>query len=433
MHFNAEAASQNKKTVQCYICLQYNHIAKYCKTKQQICAKCGDNHRIEQCTAANDAIKCNNCKGKHLATANDFPNFLEQKKRMLNLINQYSSTSSPTTTTPLLHDRNEFPSLPNMYQSQQGHLHYDIFDELINLLTTKMEKIIEETTKRLFETLINNDATSSSSFSDSDEDIHILQELLDDDLIECVEDDIPTFEINDYEAKLDWILGSQPLLSFITNVETHPTIGTINGHELLTFDITIGAEPKATSPRLSLNFKIVKWPKFRSKLAQQLTLWNNDLSLNSPLDIEDYSILIANSIMLATQEAVPTSTPPSKSYALTKGSSKFLHATSHTTTLFADYFENDVYSCTDDTLPFHDQVTSQASNIKNNNITFSNTRKWKQITIEEVKYHIKQLRNSSAGPGNIHNRCLKNSSELLIQHLTKLFNQILKQGYIPTK
>ncbi|CAF4350405.1 unnamed protein product [Rotaria magnacalcarata] len=49
MYFNAEAASQNKKS-------------KYCKTKQQVCAKCGDNHRIEQCTAANDAIKCNNCK-----------------------------------------------------------------------------------------------------------------------------------------------------------------------------------------------------------------------------------------------------------------------------------------------------------------------------------------------------------------------------------
>ncbi|CAF2040806.1 unnamed protein product [Rotaria magnacalcarata] len=112
--------------VQCYICLQYNHVAKYFKTKQQVCAKCGDNHRIEQCTAANDAIKCNNCK--------------EQEKRMLNLINQYSSTNSPTITTPLLHDANVFPSLPNMYQRQQGHHYNDIFDELINLLSTKMEK-----------------------------------------------------------------------------------------------------------------------------------------------------------------------------------------------------------------------------------------------------------------------------------------------------
>ncbi|CAF4577216.1 unnamed protein product, partial [Rotaria magnacalcarata] len=110
---------------------------------------------------------------------------------MWNLINQYSSTSSPTTTTPLVHDSNEFPSLPNMYQRQQGLLHNNILDELINLLTSKLEKIIEETTKRLFkslqqkikkieetissvETLINDDATSSSSFSDSDEDVQIV-------------------------------------------------------------------------------------------------------------------------------------------------------------------------------------------------------------------------------------------------------------------
>ncbi|CAF3378653.1 unnamed protein product [Rotaria socialis] len=114
MHFNADAASQNK-------------------------TRCGDNHRIEQCTAPNDAIKCSDCKGKHLATANDCPKFFEQEKRMLNLINQYSSTSSPTVLIPLIHDTNEFSSLPNMYQRQQGHLHNDIFDGLINLLTTKMK------------------------------------------------------------------------------------------------------------------------------------------------------------------------------------------------------------------------------------------------------------------------------------------------------
>ncbi|CAF2114439.1 unnamed protein product, partial [Rotaria magnacalcarata] len=436
MHFNAEAASENKKSVQCYICHQYNHVAKYCKTKQQICAKCCDNHCIEQFTAANDAIKCNNCKGKHLATAYDCPNFLEQEKRMLNLINQYSSTSSATTTTLLLHDSNEFPSLPNMYQRQQGLLHNDILDELINLLTKDFKKI-EETISSV-ETLINDDATSSSSsFSDSDEDVQIserpfsllgynifrndrvgkagggvllavkehikcqeiinktthkneiiavqietllyksilissihvtptakidmnifeelysisnnciivgdlnatlsemgstktnargkqLQELLNEGIIDCVDDDSTTFEKNEYEAKLDWILGSHPLLSFITNVETHPTIGTINGHKPLTFDIKIGAEPKPTSPRLSLNFKEAKWTKFRSKLDQQLVLWNNDLSLNSPLNIEDYSMFITNSIMLATKEAVPTPTPTNKSYPLSEASKSLI-------------------------------------------------------------------------------------------------------------
>ncbi|CAF1260699.1 unnamed protein product [Rotaria magnacalcarata] len=85
-----------------------------------------------------------------------------------------------------------------------------------------------------------------------------LQELLNEGIIECVDDDNTAFEKNVYEAKLDWILGSQPLLSFITNVDTHPTIGTINGHKALTFEIQIGAEAKPTSPRLSLNFKAAK-------------------------------------------------------------------------------------------------------------------------------------------------------------------------------
>ncbi|CAF4636729.1 unnamed protein product [Rotaria socialis] len=101
---------------------------------------------------------------------------------------------------------------------------------------------------------------------------------------------------NENEAGLDWILGSNPLLSFITNVKTHPTIGTINGHKSLKFDIQIGAEPKPTSPRLSFNFKEAKWTKFRNKLYQQLMLWNNDHSFYSTLDIEEYSMFIIPSV-----------------------------------------------------------------------------------------------------------------------------------------
>ncbi|CAF3635085.1 unnamed protein product, partial [Adineta steineri] len=63
MHFIAEAASQNTKPVQCYICLKYNHVAKYCKTKQQVCVKCSDNHRMDQYTVANKkGVKCTNCE-----------------------------------------------------------------------------------------------------------------------------------------------------------------------------------------------------------------------------------------------------------------------------------------------------------------------------------------------------------------------------------
>ncbi|CAF5016566.1 unnamed protein product, partial [Rotaria magnacalcarata] len=38
-------------------------------------------------------------------------------------------------------------------------------------------------------------------------------------------------------------------------------------------------------------------------------LWNNDTRLNAALNIEEHSTFITNSIMLATQEAVPASTP----------------------------------------------------------------------------------------------------------------------------
>lgn len=150
MHFPAEAASQNTKPVQCYICLKYNHVAKYCKTKQQICARCGEDHRLDQCKSDKDVSKCCNCKGNHLATSSDCSYYKEQEKKMKNMINQYSATNKPVTSAPILHDANEFPPLPNVLQQLQEN---DIFDKIINIMSSKMEKIIEETTSRLFKKL----------------------------------------------------------------------------------------------------------------------------------------------------------------------------------------------------------------------------------------------------------------------------------------
>ena len=188
MHFVAEAASQNTKPVQCYICMKYNHVSKYCKTKQQVCSRCGEeNHRMDQCTVASDGIKCCNCKGNHLATSNDCSHYKEQEKRMLNLVNQYCSTSKPTAPAPAPHNINEFPSLPNTsYQLQKEQLQNDVFEKLINAFSSRMETIIEETTNRLFKSLqqkikriekaiasvdniVNADHTSDSD-TDSDED-----------------------------------------------------------------------------------------------------------------------------------------------------------------------------------------------------------------------------------------------------------------------
>ena len=101
-----------------------------------------------------------------------------------------------------------------------------------------------------------------------------LQDILEESYLYCIEDNSPTYERNDYEEKPDWILASQPLLSLISNVETHPIIGSSSGHKPLTFDIAIGLEHKPTPPRISFNFKAADWNKYRKTLNEQLQLWN---------------------------------------------------------------------------------------------------------------------------------------------------------------
>ncbi|CAF3231795.1 unnamed protein product [Rotaria sp. Silwood2] len=192
MHFIAEPATQNTTPVQCYICLKYNHVVKYCKTKQQICARCGDNHHMDTCTAASDMSKCCNCKDNYLAASNDCSTYIEQEKRLQNLVNQYT-TSYKATSIPSLNDLQEFPSLPSISQRQQEHLHSDILDKLVDILSSKMEKIIEETTSRRIkslqqrikkikktiaavETIISDNDMNINSMSDSDsnDDIKVL-------------------------------------------------------------------------------------------------------------------------------------------------------------------------------------------------------------------------------------------------------------------
>jgi hypothetical protein len=155
MHFVAEAANHNTKPIQCYLCLQYNHIAKYCKTKEQVCARCGEKHNVDKCNAASDACKCISCKGNHLATSNECPAYKEQEKRLVNAVNKYSSTAISTNgqSSCSINSSNDFPSLPSTSQQPFNWIQNNMFDELIKILSSKMEKMIEETTTRIFSSL----------------------------------------------------------------------------------------------------------------------------------------------------------------------------------------------------------------------------------------------------------------------------------------
>ena len=142
MHFIAESATQNSKPVQCFMCLQYNHIAKYCKNKQ-ICSRCGDDHKVEQCKVTDDKVKCHNCNGNHSAISNVCPKYQEQEKRVKKLINQYTSSSNASPSTPpAIYNTTNFPSLPQA-------MNPDFFNDIVKALSDKMEKIIEETTQRI--------------------------------------------------------------------------------------------------------------------------------------------------------------------------------------------------------------------------------------------------------------------------------------------
>ena len=99
--------------------------------------------------------------------------------------------------------------------------------------------------------------------------------------------------------------------------------------------------------------------------------------------------------------------------------------------VFAEFFQNEIYAAPNNALPFHDQVSNQVNIILHRMKTTRNI-KWKKITPEEIKWHMKQLRNSATGPDNIHNRCLKNHTSLLLEHLTMLFNSVVEIGYIPS-
>lgn len=305
-----------------------------------------------------------------------------------------------------------------------------------------------------------------------------LQELLNEGLIEGVDDDSPTFERNDSEVKLDWILASQPLISNITNVETHPTIDTLNGHKPITYDMPLGIEPTedieeyavfirkcivaATHEAIPQNKQtntiftpsetssnLIKdkhqayrrWKKTGNE-ADKRRFYNSKVLLTNSLrsdrrnSFNKLMSLLCQKKMYSDKVWLTVHKFHNKHIKqIHSGIMKYNNKTAVTdkekADLFANYFENEVYTHTADSLTFHDQVTDQANNVKNGVTPMSNTLKWKKMKVEEVKLHIRQFRNSSTGPDNVHNRCLKNDSKLLVQHVIKLFNAILNSGHIP--
>jgi hypothetical protein len=100
------------------------------------------------------------------------------------MVRQYTEQHGHTQTPPSIYDKNEFPSLP------QSAVNQNSLDNLIQLLCSKMEKIIEETTSKILQTMSNkiakiekalaihdNDTELMSTSTDSEEECEVVEHI----------------------------------------------------------------------------------------------------------------------------------------------------------------------------------------------------------------------------------------------------------------
>ncbi|CAF2127837.1 unnamed protein product [Rotaria magnacalcarata] len=113
---------------------------------------------------------------------------------MLRATQQYSTFSSQTTVTPYnINSLVDFPMLSSNSQQGLNTSSNNLIDTLVNILSMKMEKIIEATTNRLIKSLhqriskiektlaavdsmmdVASTETSDDSMADSDNEIHVI-------------------------------------------------------------------------------------------------------------------------------------------------------------------------------------------------------------------------------------------------------------------
>ena len=72
-------------------------------------------------------------------------------------------------------------------------------------------------------------------------------------------------------------------------------------------------------------------------------------------------------------------------------------------------------------------------NEETNRLQQTKSFQYLKISLQELKFIIVSLGNTAVGHDGIHNRCLKNGTKLLFQHLVKLYNSTrsLSIGFIP--
>lgn len=101
---------------QCFKCLRYGHLAKYCHNSQR-CSICAENHKYTDCSVPGFQAKCVHCEGNHPSISKDCP--VKQKKIQENKTKFLSSSYAAVAGR-------DFPSLNKTLNSK----------DIINLMLT---------------------------------------------------------------------------------------------------------------------------------------------------------------------------------------------------------------------------------------------------------------------------------------------------------
>lgn len=67
-NYRAELYNKPIRPVQCFKCQKFGHIANKCLETESTCVKCGDKHKLSECKAQDNVLKCANCQGNHTSS-----------------------------------------------------------------------------------------------------------------------------------------------------------------------------------------------------------------------------------------------------------------------------------------------------------------------------------------------------------------------------
>lgn len=139
---------------QCYNCLRYGHLSKYCKNKI-CCSICTEQHSFKDCTKDTKNAICFNCKGNHIAISGLCPikrQKIEENKRKLST--PFFSNLFDTKSFPALPTKNKIYNTNKILQSEE--IINFLIKTIVKFTTDKTTPVNNENIKTFLQQCLDN-------------------------------------------------------------------------------------------------------------------------------------------------------------------------------------------------------------------------------------------------------------------------------------